>query len=141
MFAAVLKSCGLFIGVDSAGMHIAAAVGTPTVSIFGPSSAASWAPRGSRHKVVHGNLPCIPCRQKGCEGTEQSRCLDELSVNELDGYSSNRGIAQVKLEEPIILVTQEQVKHSERNEDHYKQVGFSSTCNGRVAQEETLQAL
>jgi lipopolysaccharide heptosyltransferase II len=83
MFAAVLKSCGLFIGVDSAGMHIAAAVGTPTVSIFGPSSAASWAPRGPRHKVVHSNLPCVPCRQKGCDGTEQSRCLDVLSVDEV----------------------------------------------------------
>jgi lipopolysaccharide heptosyltransferase II len=83
MFAAVLKSCGLFIGVDSAGMHIAAAVGTPTVSIFGPSSAASWAPRGPGHKVVHGNLPCVPCRQKGCHGTEQSRCLDELAVEEV----------------------------------------------------------
>jgi predicted lipopolysaccharide heptosyltransferase III len=85
VFAALLKSCGLFIGVDSAGMHIAAAVGTPTVCIFGPSSAASWAPRGPQHKIVHSNLPCVPCRQKGCEGTEQSRCLDGLSVDEVIG--------------------------------------------------------
>jgi predicted lipopolysaccharide heptosyltransferase III len=83
MLAAILRSCGLFIGVDSAGMHIAAAVGTPTVSIFGPSSAASWAPRGPRHKIVHSKLPCVPCRQKGCDGTEQSRCLDILSVDEV----------------------------------------------------------
>jgi predicted lipopolysaccharide heptosyltransferase III len=83
LFAAVLKSCGLFIGVDSAGMHISAAVGTPTVSIFGPSSAASWAPRGHLHKVVRGNLPCVPCRQKGCMGTEQSRCLDMLSIGDV----------------------------------------------------------
>ena len=83
MLAAVLKACALFIGVDSAGMHIAAAVGTPTVSIFGPSSPASWAPRGPEHLVVHRDLPCVPCRQKGCEGNEQSRCLDELTVAEV----------------------------------------------------------
>jgi heptosyltransferase-3 len=81
ILAAVIKSGSLFIGVDSAGMHMAAAVGTPTVSIFGPSSPASWAPRGSRHRVVQGSLPCIPCRQKGCEGSGQSRCLEELPVS------------------------------------------------------------
>jgi lipopolysaccharide heptosyltransferase II len=83
MLAAVLKACALFIGVDSAGMHIAAAVGTPTVTIFGPSSAASWAPRGPEHQVVHSPLPCVPCRRKGCEGKEWSRCLDELTVPEV----------------------------------------------------------
>jgi lipopolysaccharide heptosyltransferase II len=83
MLAAVLKTCALLIGVDSAGMHIAAAVGTPTVSIFGPSSAASWAPRGPEHLVVYPDLPCAPCRQKGCEGSEQSRCLDEMTVAEV----------------------------------------------------------
>jgi predicted lipopolysaccharide heptosyltransferase III len=83
MLAALLKACALFIGVDSAGMHIAAAVGTPTVTIFGPSSAASWAPRGPEHLVVHSRLPCVPCRQKGCAGRERSRCLDELTVAEV----------------------------------------------------------
>ena len=81
--AAVLKASALFIGVDSAGMHIAAAVGTPTVTIFGPSSPASWAPRGPHHTVVHRNLPCVPCRQKGCDGNEKSRCLEELTVAEV----------------------------------------------------------
>jgi lipopolysaccharide heptosyltransferase II len=81
--AAVLKACTLFIGVDSAGMHIAGAVGTPTLSIFGPSAPASWAPRGPLHVVVHRNLPCVPCRQKGCEGKEWSRCLEELTVAEV----------------------------------------------------------
>jgi lipopolysaccharide heptosyltransferase II len=83
MFAAVLKVCKLFIGVDSAGIHIAAAVGTPTVSIFGPSSPASWAPRGPQHAVACKPFPCVPCRMKGCEGKEKSRCLDELSVDEV----------------------------------------------------------
>ncbi|MFH1020122.1 MAG: glycosyltransferase family 9 protein [Pseudomonadota bacterium] len=83
LYAALLKKCRLFIGVDSAGLHIAAAVGTPTVSLFGPSSPASWAPRGEQHLVVRKDFPCVPCRRKGCGDREHSRCLDELTVDEV----------------------------------------------------------
>jgi len=83
MYAALLQRCDLFIGVDSAGLHIAAAVGTPTVSIYGPSAPASWAPRGSSHLVVQKDWPCVPCRRKGCDDSEQCRCLDELTVEEI----------------------------------------------------------
>ena len=84
MLAALLSVCNLFIGSDSAGIHIAAAVGTPTISIFGPSSSASWAPKGEQHVVVQNKkFSCIPCRNKGCQDTEISRCLDELSVDEV----------------------------------------------------------
>ena len=83
MLAAVLKICRLFVGGDSAGIHIAAAVGTPTVSIFGPMSSDAWAPRGTRHRVVHKQLPCIPCHQKGCQGSGHSRCLEELTADEV----------------------------------------------------------
>ena len=83
MFAAVLKACRLFIGGDSAGIHIAAAVGTPTVGIFGPASVSVWAPRGERHTVVYKNLPCTPCDLKGCESMGVSECLEELTVDEV----------------------------------------------------------
>lgn len=81
--AAVLRLCRLFIGSDSAGMHIAAAVGTPTVTIFGPSAPSSWAHRGNSHTIVKSHLSCVPCRRKGCEDTEVSRCLEELTVDDL----------------------------------------------------------
>jgi heptosyltransferase-3 len=81
--AAVFKVCKLFIGVDSAGVHIAAAVGIPTVSIFGPSSASDWAPRGKHHYVVNKALPCVPCTDKGCQDSEFSRCLEELTLKEV----------------------------------------------------------
>jgi len=80
---AVFKKCGLLIGIDSAAMHIAAAVGTPTVTIFGPSAAINWAPRGEQHEVIFKDLPCVPCRQKGCNNSEVSRCLEELSIHEV----------------------------------------------------------
>ncbi len=83
LYAALLSRCRLFIGVDSAGLHIAAAVGTPTVSLFGPSSPVSWAPQGQGHMVVRKEFPCVPCRQKGCNGSGTSRCLDELTVEQV----------------------------------------------------------
>jgi len=81
--AALFKTCRLFIGVDSAGVHIAAAVGLPTVSIFGPSSYIDWAPRGAKHTVVYKDFPCVPCKNKGCEDSEVSRCLNELTLEEV----------------------------------------------------------
>ncbi len=82
---AVLLACALFIGVDTAALHIAAAVGIPTVGIFGPSSWINWAPRGGNHLIVKKGLACQPCSQKGCDGSESSRCLKELTTNEVYG--------------------------------------------------------
>ncbi len=76
----VLKLAACFIGVDTAALHIAAAVDTPTIGLFGPSAAVSWAPRGTHHRVVTADLPCIPCRNKGCDNSEYSRCMQMLST-------------------------------------------------------------
>jgi ADP-heptose:LPS heptosyltransferase len=81
--AGLLSLADFFIGVDSAGLHIAAATGTPTASIFGPSAPSSWAPRGDRHTVIQGKRPCVPCRQKGCDNSGVSQCLDDLSVDDI----------------------------------------------------------
>lgn len=80
---ALLQLCHLFIGVDTAALHIAGAVGVPTVGIFGPSSPITWAPRGDRHSVITKKMSCQPCRQKGCQETEKSRCLDNLKAEEV----------------------------------------------------------
>jgi len=65
--AAVFASARLFIGNDSGPMHLAAAVATPTVGIFGSTAPAWTAPRGSSVKVV-GPAPaaCSPCFRKSC---------------------------------------------------------------------------
>ena len=80
---ALLQRCSLFIGVDTAALHIAAAVDVPTVGIFGPSSSVNWAPKGDQHLVVKKNMPCVPCREKGCKGSGTSRCLNELEAEEV----------------------------------------------------------
>ena len=78
--AALLKLSILHIGVDSAAPHIAAAVGTPTITIFGPSNWEDWAPVGATHRVILPNQDCVPCFKKGCDGQGWSRCLAELTV-------------------------------------------------------------
>jgi heptosyltransferase-3 len=77
----ILKCASLFIGVDTAALHMAAAVGTPTIGLFGPSSPVSWAPRGAAHEVVSAGLACMPCRNKGCDNSGQSRCMQTLSAD------------------------------------------------------------
>ncbi|WP_028323115.1 putative lipopolysaccharide heptosyltransferase III [Desulfatirhabdium butyrativorans] len=77
----ILKCARLFIGVDTAALHIAAAVGTPTIGLFGPSSPVSWAPRGPCHQVVSAGWLCMPCRNKGCDNSGQSRCMQTLSAD------------------------------------------------------------
>jgi len=79
---AVFQCCRLVIGVDTVALHLAAAVGTPTIGLFGPSSPVIWAPRGKGHAVVTKAYACVPCRKKGCEDSGVSRCLNELSLDE-----------------------------------------------------------
>jgi predicted lipopolysaccharide heptosyltransferase III len=79
----MLRACDLLITADTGTLHIAAAVGTPTISLFGPSSSLIWAPRGETHHVIRKEWACVPCRKKGCQGSGSSRCLDELTVQEV----------------------------------------------------------
>jgi predicted lipopolysaccharide heptosyltransferase III len=78
----VLSQSLLHIGVDSAASHIAAATGTPTVTIYGPSSWKDWSPPGQDHRVILPHMDCVPCHQKGCDNKGWSRCLDELTVDQ-----------------------------------------------------------
>lgn len=81
--AALSQRCHLFIGVDTAPMHIAAAVGTPVIALFGPSGEINWGPWGEGHIVVKKNMPCRPCGKDGCAGSKQSRCLEEITPAEV----------------------------------------------------------
>ena len=58
---AVLERCSLFLGNDSAPLHMAGALGVPTVGIYGPTNPANFRPRGPRVSVVRSSLSCSPC--------------------------------------------------------------------------------
>jgi heptosyltransferase-3 len=71
----------LFIGVDSMPMHLAAAMGTPTLALFGPSSENEWAPWNVEQRVVTSTHSCRPCGVDGCGGGKLSECLTLLPVD------------------------------------------------------------
>jgi heptosyltransferase-3 len=86
--AALTAQARLFVGVDSAPMHIAAAMGTPVVAIFGPSGDREWGPWGefgkNRHRVVASMThPCRPCGLAGCNDSKVSDCLTTLPVSQV----------------------------------------------------------
>ncbi|MCG6893873.1 MAG: glycosyltransferase family 9 protein [Desulfobacteraceae bacterium] len=100
LLPALLAECRLLVGMDSAGLHIAAAVGTATFGIFGPTSPADWAPRGIRHGTVAKKMACQPCRDKGCRGSGASRCLTELGTAEVREALSAH-LDRIAVTEPI----------------------------------------
>ena len=61
--AAVLERLDLFVTGDTGPMHLAHAVGTPIVAIFGPSDPERYAPRGLRDHIVRVDLACSPCNR------------------------------------------------------------------------------
>ena len=78
--AALTARARLFVGVDSAPMHIAAAMGTPVAVLFGPSGDQEWGPWMVRQRVLTSEHSCRPCGQDGCGGSKVSDCLVSLPV-------------------------------------------------------------
>jgi heptosyltransferase-1 len=76
--AALIARCRAFVGGDTGPLHLAAAVGTPTVALFGPSNPRRNGPYGPGHVVLHRKLPCSNCYQRTCAHWE---CLPGIEVD------------------------------------------------------------
>jgi ADP-heptose:LPS heptosyltransferase len=63
VLAAILERLDLLITGDTGPMHLAVAMGTPVVAIFGPSDPARYGPRGPHDRIVRVDLPCSPCNR------------------------------------------------------------------------------
>ena len=75
VLAAVLEQLALFITCDTGPMHLAAAVGTPIVAIFGPSLPPRYAPLSTRAKIVRIDIWCSPCNRLR---RPPSRCIGHI---------------------------------------------------------------
>jgi lipopolysaccharide heptosyltransferase II len=83
--AAVLERCALAVGPDSGPLHLAVAVGTPTVHLFGPADPRRFGPYGDPtwHRVVQSPWPCCPCNRLDFSGAALAahRCMAELPAD------------------------------------------------------------
>jgi len=83
--AALLESVDMHLGLDSGVLHLAAALGKPTVSLFRESvGRPGWAPRGERHRVLVRPCLCLSTGRPDCEGS-RSKCLAEIQPDEVAG--------------------------------------------------------
>jgi heptosyltransferase-3 len=115
--AEVIRRSKLFIGPDTSASHIAAATGTPTITLFGPSNPVRWGPwpkdwrgeaspwklagSGRRGNVylLQGSGACVPCKLEGCEANihSWSDCLLMLDANRvIDAAAELLGLAPDK---------------------------------------------
>ncbi len=96
--AALNNKAKLFIGVDTAIMHISAANNVPTLAFFGPTAPDTWGPWENdleqacyhrngglqvncKHRVLSDVRTCLPCNNDGCDNNLVSDCLTELDIN------------------------------------------------------------
>ena len=82
--AALYERADLVLTIDSMSTHLASAVKTPVISIFGPTNEKNWGPWKGKYKVIGLSskddemFACRPCGQDGCEGSKISQCLVQL---------------------------------------------------------------
>ena len=82
-FAVIAKKSALFVGSDSGAMHMASAVGTPVVALFGPSNPREWGPRGGPVEVLYKEIDCRSCFHPTCTRGEEN-CMKLISVEEVN---------------------------------------------------------
>lgn len=84
---ALLERCQLVIGGDSGPLHLAAALGVPTLGMFGGTDPAWTGPYGKGHRVIYKKFPCSPCFKSPagkpyvCEGRHD--CMTAIEVDEV----------------------------------------------------------
>lgn len=80
----LMRRAALLISNDSGPMHLAVAVGTPVVAIFGPTNPRQTGPYpGAAHAVLRVSLPCSPCLKAQCKDTPQVSCLTQIEVEQV----------------------------------------------------------
>lgn len=78
--AALIKRCSVFISADSAPLHVASAVNTPIVALFGPTSPQRHMPPAKKAIVIKAQVECSPCYKPNCKTME---CMSNITVDEV----------------------------------------------------------
>ncbi|MCG8513226.1 MAG: lipopolysaccharide heptosyltransferase II [Halanaerobiales bacterium] len=88
---ALLARCDLVISNDSGPVHVAAAVGTPTITIFGPSDEVKYRPLGEKHRIIKTGIECRPCGEHQCP-LGHHRCMRDIKVEDIIGAVKELGV-------------------------------------------------
>ncbi len=98
--AALLKRCRLLIANDSGPLHLGAAIGTPTIGLFGPTTPDQFFPyRQPQHRYVYKKLSCSPCYRFGgglwqyLPRCSKAYCMEEIEVEEVLELVMDKGLA------------------------------------------------
>ena len=80
--AALLSRCTCLVSSDTGPIHLATAVGTKAVGLYGSTDPCRTGPVGTGHRVLIKDLPCVPCEEKNCPlGTRA--CMAAITVDEV----------------------------------------------------------
>lgn len=80
--AALLARCACLVSSDTGPLHLATAVGTPVVGLYGSTDPRRTGPIGRGHRVLLKDLPCVPCEEKDCSlGTRV--CMSDITVDDV----------------------------------------------------------
>ena len=81
---AVLKRTVCLVSGDTGPLHVATAVGTPVVALFGAIDPVRTGPVGDRHIIIrHPELACVPCMAKACTNPVYRECMEKIEVDEV----------------------------------------------------------
>lgn len=84
LLSGIIDKLDLFICNDSAPLHIASAMKTPTVAIFGPSKSLETGPYGNVHRVVEKDFPCrFSCDEDICKHKVYKECMEKIQVTDV----------------------------------------------------------
>ena len=84
--AALYEKTKFLISTDTGPMHMAAAVGTPVIALFGLTAPWRTGPFGAKHKILRSGLDCSPCFKRQCSTID---CMNQISVEQvMDAVSS-----------------------------------------------------
>lgn len=78
----LLAEMDLLICNDSGPMHMAAALGTPTLALFGPTNPMRTGPYGDGHRVLQASASCVPCYSNAC-AAGRTTCLEEIAIDDV----------------------------------------------------------
>ena len=82
MLAALYQRSTLLVTTDTGPMHLAAAVGTQVVALFGPTAPWRTGPFGDGHQVIRTTPPCSPCFKRQCD-VHRCRCMTDITVDQV----------------------------------------------------------